>query len=522
MTLMSDQNSNTKQTISGIDVMRGVGAKPAKGFWADAWDLVIRQWGARLAMAWIAVVGFFAITAPYLANGLPIWTTEYTRMPDGSYGEAMRSFSPLWSSLTSIDLMLLIGGIVAIPWLALPLSVIPLKRSKRLGILCAAVIQSGVTLVLVMGISDFVRGDHASDWMRNAATAIRWTAPFVVGVVIAALCIWLPTFKRFTGRVVLVAIVLVASGLASAERWSTPISNYERYIEGEIDGRYSNTYTIIPWSPNQSRTDLYLVDPMETVAEKLTADNEERVKEGRPAANLNEIEGEYGERRFLLGTDAVGQDVLSQMMHACRLSISIGLVSTGISVFIGIVIGSLMGYFGGWVDLLLSRIVEVFLAIPVLFLLIVAAAVLPRNTYVMMAIIGCVSWTLAARFIRAEFLSMRKQDFVQAARAAGLPLRSVLFRHMLPNGVTPVLVQASFAIAAAILAEATLSFLGLGPVDQASWGKLLSSATGTTGTFVWWLAIFPGLAIFLTVLAYNLLGEAFQTAIDPKLRKAAH
>jgi peptide/nickel transport system permease protein len=209
-------------------------------------------------------------------------------------------------------------------------------------------------------------------------------------------------------------------------------------------------------------------------------------------------------------------------MHACRLSISIGLISTGISVLIGIVVGSLMGYFGGAVDLVLSRIVEIFMAIPVLFLLIVAAAVLPRNTYMMMAIIGCVSWTLPARFIRAEFLKLRAQDFVQAARAAGLPLRSVLFKHMLPNGLTPVLVQASFSIAAAILAEATLSYLGLGPDGQASWGKLLSSASTATGTFNWWLAIFPGFAIFLTVLAYNLLGEAFRDAIDPKLRKAAH
>jgi peptide/nickel transport system permease protein len=137
-------------------------------------------------------------------------------------------------------------------------------------------------------------------------------------------------------------------------------------------------------------------------------------------------------------------------------------------------------------------------------------------------IIGCVSWTGAARFTRAEFFKLRKQDFVQGAQAAGLPLRSVLFRHMLPNGVTPVLVDASFAVAAAIIAEATLSYLGLGPDGQSSWGKLLSSATGTTGTFVWWLAIFPGLAIFLTVLSYNMLGEAMRDAIDPKLRKAAH
>jgi peptide/nickel transport system permease protein len=230
----------------------------------------------------------------------------------------------------------------------------------------------------------------------------------------------------------------------------------------------------------------------------------------------------FGERRVILGTDALGGDVLSQMLWACRLSISIGLVSTGISVLIGVTMGAVMGYFGGKVDMVLFRIVEIFMAVPVLFLLIVAAGVLPRDTYVMMAIIGCFSWTGAARFTRAEFMKLRNQDFVQAAKATGLPLRAILFRHMLPNGVTPVLVDASFAIAAAISIEATLSYLGLGPDGQASWGKLLSSATAATGTFVWWLAVFPGLAIFLSVLSYNLLGEAMRDAIDPKLRKAAH
>jgi hypothetical protein len=148
----------------------------------------------------------------------------------------------------------------------------------------------------------------------------------------------------------------------------------------------------------------------------------------------------FGARRTLLGTDALGGDVLAQMLWACRLSISIGLVSTGISVLIGVTIGSVMGYFGGWVDMILFRVVEIFMAVPVLFLLIVAAGVLPRDTYVMMAIIGLFSWTGAARFTRAEFLKLRKQEFVQAAQATGLPLRAILFRHMLPNGVTPVLV----------------------------------------------------------------------------------
>ena len=265
-------------------------------------------------------------------------------------------------------------------------------------------------------------------------------------------------------------------------------------------------YTLIPFSPSFGRSDIYVKPPMTQVGEAVPA------LADRP----------IGQRTMFLGSDALGKDVLAQMMWACRLSISIGLVSTGLSVLIGVTMGAIMGFFGGWVDLLLFRVVEIFMAIPVLFLLIVAAAVLPRNTYVMMGIIGCVTWTGAARFTRAEFLKLRKQDFVQGAQAAGLPLRSILFKHMLPNGVTPVLVDASFAVAAAVIAEATLSYLGLGPDGQASWGKLLSSATSTTGTFVWWLAIFPGFAIFLTVLSYNVLGEAMRDAIDPKLRKAAH
>ncbi|MGA1392646.1 MAG: ABC transporter permease, partial [Phycisphaerales bacterium] len=328
-------------------------------------------------------------------------------------------------------------------------------------------------------------------------------AAAAIGLVFTLLALVVPTCDSRLGRIAAALVVAFGAGTLVVDRWVDPLVDYDAFIEGEQAGTMRNTWTVVPWSPNQSRSDLYLVKPGLPVGEKLG------------------VEGEFGDRRFVMGSDAVGRDVLSQMMHACRLSISVGLVSTGIAVVIGVTIGSLMGYFGGKVDLLLYRVVEIFMAIPVLFLLIVAAAVLPRNTYVMMAIIGCVSWTGAARFIRAEFLRMRNQDFVQSARAVGLPLRSILFKHMLPNGVTPVLVDASFAIAAAILAEATLSFLGLGPEGQASWGKLLASATNTTGTFVWWLAIFPGLAIFLTVLGYNLLGEALRDAIDPKLRKAA-
>lgn len=222
----------------------------------------------------------------------------------------------------------------------------------------------------------------------------------------------------------------------------------------------------------------------------------------------------------LLGTEANGGDVLSRMIHACRIALSIGVISTGISLAIGIVIGGLMGYFVGRVDLLGMRLIEIFEAIPPLFLLITFVAFYGRNLYMMMAIIGFTSWTGDARFIRAEFLRLRNQDFVQAAVAGGLPLRSILFRHLLPNGISPLLVTSSFGIASAILYESTLSFLGIGLVDEPSWGQMLNQARGVGGSFVWWIAFFPGMAIFLTVFSYNLIGEALRDALDPKLIKS--
>jgi peptide/nickel transport system permease protein len=208
------------------------------------------------------------------------------------------------------------------------------------------------------------------------------------------------------------------------------------------------------------------------------------------------------------------------MLHACRVTLAIGLIATGISTAIGIVVGGLLGYYGGWVDLIGMRLVEIVEAIPRLILLLIVMVSFGRSLYLMMVVIGLVVWTSDARFIRAEFLKLRNLDFVHAAVAAGLGRRSIIFRHMLPNGVAPVLVEASFGVASAILYESVLSFLGLGlGPDDPSWGQLLEqSMKGGTG-FNWWIATFPGLAIFLTVFAYILIGEAMRDAIDPKLQK---
>jgi peptide/nickel transport system permease protein len=218
-----------------------------------------------------------------------------------------------------------------------------------------------------------------------------------------------------------------------------------------------------------------------------------------------------------MGTTENSSDLASNMIHATRIALSIGFISTGIAVIIGVLVGGLMGYYVGWVDLLGMRVVEIFDSIPTLLLLLCFVAFFKPNLYIMMAIIGATSWVSYAYFVRGEFLSLRDRDFVHAARAAGIPLRSIIFRHMLLNGLTPVIVSASFGVASAILVESTLSFLGIGLVDEASWGALLEEALGVGGTFYWWIALYPGLAIFLTVFAYNLIGEALRDALDPRL-----
>ncbi len=219
-----------------------------------------------------------------------------------------------------------------------------------------------------------------------------------------------------------------------------------------------------------------------------------------------------------MGTEENGADVFSRMIHASRVALSIGFIATGIALVIGVILGGLMGYFSGIVDMLGMRLVEIFESVPTLFLLLTFVAFFGRNIYLIMVIIGLTSWSGYARYARAEFLKLRKQDYVQAAIASGLPLRSILFRHMLPNGVAPLLVSVSFGVASAILAEATLSFLGLGPVDAPSWGQMLNQSIRAS-TFNWWMAVFPGGAIFMTVFAYNLIGEALRDALDPKSAK---
>ena len=217
------------------------------------------------------------------------------------------------------------------------------------------------------------------------------------------------------------------------------------------------------------------------------------------------------------GTDKLGRDVMAGMIHGSRISLSIGFVAVGIAVVIGVVLGAIAGYFGSWVDLAISRLFELMLSIPTFFLLITVAALLPPSIFLTMAIIGMTSWVGMARFTRNEFLRIRNQDYVTAAIALGVVDRKVMFRHILPNALAPVIVSVVLGIAGAILVESSLSFLGIGvPAELVTWGSILHEASTTT--FAWWLAVFPGFAIFITVLAYYLVGEGLREVLDPRLR----
>lgn len=217
------------------------------------------------------------------------------------------------------------------------------------------------------------------------------------------------------------------------------------------------------------------------------------------------------------GTDDLGRDVLARMLYGSRVSLSVGFVAVGISVLIGIVIGSLAGYFGGRTDSLLMRFVDIMLTFPTLFLILAVIAIVGPGIYTIMVVIGITGWMDVARLVRAEFLTLKERDFVQAARATGAGHMRIIFRQVLPNALSPVFVAATFGIAGAILVESGLSFLGLGiQPPRPSWGNILTSGKDYIEV-AWWLSLFPGLAILVTALSYNLLGEGLRDALDPRL-----
>lgn len=428
--------------------------------------------GARVGAVWIAVVAIGGVFAPFIASSHPF----------AMRSEGKLSF-PLFRHLQPVDIVLPVVGITAV--------VLILRKRLTLGKTLALLLWVSAVTGAATTWPSFPSYFHDS-LMDLFGRAFAWIFIVAFALTLVAAIVLLPFFlpRRTVIITGICLLPLVLWVLIFPVRPPMTVV-YSKYREDTREHLIQwAVYAPIPYSPSDRMNDLgdtMFLQPSKT---------------------------------HWMGTEYNGADVFSRMIHACRIALAIGLISTGIARLIGVAIGGVMGYFVGRVDILGMRLIEVFEAIPTLFLLITFVAFYGRNLYAMMVIIGITGWTSTARFIRAEFLRLRNQDFVQAAIASGLPLRSVLFKHMLPNGLTPVLVTTSFGIASAILYESTLSFLGLGLIDEPSWGQILNQARGVGASFVWWIAIFPGAAIFLTVLAYNLIGESLRDALDPKLRKA--
>lgn len=351
-------------------------------------------------------------------------------------------------------------------------------------------LQLVVLLFFLAAVAPFLANSHALVRVADGRVTfpvfsslepIEWR--FLVYVPMAGVA-WLLRGRLFEhpwrGFLILLAVIaLVETALAFSHPVNDPSNDRDRAASFKL-------LAPIPYSPIESTSDLFAAPSW----------------------------------KHLCGTDSTGRDIASRMLHGARTSLSIGFVSQSIALFIGIFLGGLAGYYRGWIDIGVSRFVELIECFPTLLLVLVAISLFEsqNNMFYIMAVIGLTGWTGVARLVRGEFLRLSVQPFTLAAQAVGAGDLRVILYHLLPNALGPILVVATFGVASAILTESSLSFLGFGmQAPTPSWGDILNEARRYID-FAWWLAFFPGLAILITIMSYNFVGEGLRDAVDPRLR----
>ncbi len=310
------------------------------------------------------------------------------------------------------------------------------------------------------------------------------------------------------------ALVLLAIPAAAALAWRIAVPRVADHTPYDVLARESGAdvrFLPIPYFPDKATSGVPVFLPP-----SWTSRSQERIGEHAAITNKPRYEPIAP---HLLGTDQYGYDVLARMIWGARISLSVGFISVGLYGLIGVIVGALAGYYRGSIDMAMSRVIEVVICFPTMFLIIIIMSFVPPSVVTVMVVIGITGWPGVARLVRGEFLRLASSDFVTAAQALGIRTPRIIFRHILPNAIAPVLVVAAFGIAGTILTESALSYLGIGvPLDTPTWGALLRGVkSNPKGN--WWLTVFPGAAVFVAVTAYNLVAEGMRDAIDPKLKE---
>jgi peptide/nickel transport system permease protein len=455
-------------------------------------EIVWKQYGKnRIAVGMLALVAAFfgvAIFAPVLASNQPyVFTTPA--------GVSFPWFVALVNPDSAIDFVFNTVLIVFLPW---TIAAVLINRDARAASVPG---RRRLGLVFLLLLIELIVAAPALLLARDTPhRGPRWIL-IVLLFAGAGLAVARGMGSRWGIRrmTLLLALTPFALVVFPASAIGVPEGKYfsRDFKKEQIQSRGTGVYTIIPYGPLEQDLDMIFKKPFER-------------KDGPPER--------YREQQaHVMGTDDSGRDVLSRIIYGTRISMTIGVLAVSIYVTLGVAIGAIAGYFGGKIDMVISRVIEIVLLFPSFFLILTLVALLGPSIYIIMIVIGLTGWPTIARLTRGEFLKQRAVDYVVAARALGASNPRVIFRHVLPNALSPAFVAVPFGIVGAIITEASLSVLGFGVRPPApSWGSLLLIASSNYEK--WWLTVFAGLSIFLTVTVFNVVGNGLRDAMDPRLK----